>query len=195
MRRPSHAAALWSASALIWLAASCLPATAQDKFPSRAIQYRFALPGGRGVGHLASPARRAPRRAARHPVRHREPADRRRRRSRQGRARLAAGRPYAGAAVERHRGQRRAVQEAALRPACGFRPRSGGISDFSYVFLTNAKSELRTLQDVIAAARANPGKLNFGTAAAGTSPNSRRCCFARSPASISRWCRSAARPT
>ena len=47
----------------------------------------------------------------------------------------------------------------------------GGISDFSYVFLTNAKSELRTLQDVIAAARANPGKLNFGTAAAGTSPN------------------------
>src|SRR5581483_2525172 len=44
-------------------------------------------------------------------------------------------------------------------------------SDFSYVFLTNAKSKLHTLQDVVAAARANPGKLNFGTAAAGTSPH------------------------
>ncbi len=47
----------------------------------------------------------------------------------------------------------------------------GGVSDFSYVFLTNAKSKLNTLQDVVAAARANPGKLNFGTAAAGTSPH------------------------
>jgi tripartite-type tricarboxylate transporter receptor subunit TctC len=47
----------------------------------------------------------------------------------------------------------------------------GGVSDFSYVFLTNAKSNLRSLADVVAAARANPGKLNFGTAAAGTSPH------------------------
>ena len=47
----------------------------------------------------------------------------------------------------------------------------GGISDFSYIFLTNAKSNLRSLQDVIAAARAKPGALYFGTAASGTSPH------------------------
>jgi tripartite-type tricarboxylate transporter receptor subunit TctC len=46
----------------------------------------------------------------------------------------------------------------------------GGVSDFAYIFLTNAKSDLRTLADVVAAARAKPGALNFGTAAAGTSP-------------------------
>jgi tripartite-type tricarboxylate transporter receptor subunit TctC len=47
----------------------------------------------------------------------------------------------------------------------------GGVSDFSYIFLTNSKSDLRSVQDLIAAARAKPGVLNFGTAAAGTSPN------------------------
>ena len=46
----------------------------------------------------------------------------------------------------------------------------GGVSEFSYVFLTNAKSGLSSLQDVIGAARARPGAINFGTAAAGTSP-------------------------
>lgn len=44
-----------------------------------------------------------------------------------------------------------------------------GISDFAYVFVTPADSRYRTLQDVIAAAKANPGKLTFGTSAAGTS--------------------------
>jgi tripartite-type tricarboxylate transporter receptor subunit TctC len=44
----------------------------------------------------------------------------------------------------------------------------GGVSDFSYVFLTNAKSNLRSLADVIAAARANPGKLNVGTTTVGS---------------------------
>ena len=44
-----------------------------------------------------------------------------------------------------------------------------GISDFAYIFVTPSGSRYRSLQEVIAAARANPGKLNFGTSAAGTS--------------------------
>lgn len=47
----------------------------------------------------------------------------------------------------------------------------GGISDFSYILLTSTKSQLRSLPDVIAAARARPGTLNFGTSASGTSPH------------------------
>ena len=44
-----------------------------------------------------------------------------------------------------------------------------GLSDFAYVFVTPSGSRHRTLQDIIAAATANPGKLTFGTSAAGTS--------------------------
>jgi tripartite-type tricarboxylate transporter receptor subunit TctC len=55
-------------------------------------------------------------------------------------------------------------------PIADFTP-IGSVSDFSYIFLTNAKSNLRSVQDLIAAARAKPGAMNFGTAAAGTSPN------------------------
>src|SRR5262249_57418197 len=44
-----------------------------------------------------------------------------------------------------------------------------GVSDFEYLFVTNAESKYRSLQDFISAARANPGKLNVGTANAGTS--------------------------
>jgi tripartite-type tricarboxylate transporter receptor subunit TctC len=44
-----------------------------------------------------------------------------------------------------------------------------GVSDFEYLFVTNSESKYRTLQDFIDAARKNPGKLNVGTANAGTS--------------------------
>lgn len=55
-------------------------------------------------------------------------------------------------------------------PIADFVPISG-MSDFAYVFLTNSESKLRSVPDVMAAARAKPGALNFGTAAAGTSPH------------------------
>lgn len=44
-----------------------------------------------------------------------------------------------------------------------------GISDFEYLFVTNAKSRFATLKDFMAEARAKPGTLNVGTSAAGTS--------------------------
>jgi len=44
-----------------------------------------------------------------------------------------------------------------------------GVSDFEYLFVTNSESKYRTLPDFIEAARKNPGKLNVGTANAGTS--------------------------
>jgi tripartite-type tricarboxylate transporter receptor subunit TctC len=44
-----------------------------------------------------------------------------------------------------------------------------GVSDFEYLFVTNAESKYRTLPDFIETARKNPGKLNVGTANAGTS--------------------------
>ena len=121
MRRPLHPAALWAASALGWLAASSLPALSQDKFPSRAIRIVSPFPAG-AVSDI-SLRLLAERLAARlgTQIRHREPADRRRRCGSQGRALLASGRAHARAIVERHRGQRRPVQETALRSAGGFR--------------------------------------------------------------------------
>jgi tripartite-type tricarboxylate transporter receptor subunit TctC len=54
-------------------------------------------------------------------------------------------------------------------PLTDFAPISG-LSDFAYVFLTNVGSKLGSVADVRSAARARPGTLNFGTAAAGTTP-------------------------
>ena len=45
-----------------------------------------------------------------------------------------------------------------------------GMSDFAYLFLTNYDSGLHTLQEFLTAAKAQPGKLNVGTSAAGTTP-------------------------
>lgn len=45
------------------------------------------------------------------------------------------------------------------------------IGAFDLVFAVNAESEYKTLQDVIKAAKANPGKLNLGTIAAGSTQN------------------------
>lgn len=45
-----------------------------------------------------------------------------------------------------------------------------GMSDFAYLFLTNYGSSLHTMQDLLATAKAQPGKLNVGTSAAGTTP-------------------------
>jgi tripartite-type tricarboxylate transporter receptor subunit TctC len=58
--------------------------------------------------------------------------------------------------------------------AQGFDPRKDtkpivGVSEFAYLFVTNANSSFKTLQDVISAARAKPGTLNVGTSSAGTS--------------------------
>lgn len=44
-----------------------------------------------------------------------------------------------------------------------------GVSEFAYLFVTNATSPYRTLQDLIAAARQKPGTLIIGTSSAGTS--------------------------
>jgi len=44
-----------------------------------------------------------------------------------------------------------------------------GISEFAYLFVTNANSRFKTLQDVIAAAKAKPGSITIGTSGAGTS--------------------------
>jgi putative tricarboxylic transport membrane protein len=47
---------------------------------------------------------------------------------------------------------------------------SSGMSGFAYLFLTNYESSLHTMQDFLAAAKEQPGKLNVGTSAAGTTP-------------------------
>ena len=44
-----------------------------------------------------------------------------------------------------------------------------GVSEFAYLFVTNANSPFKTLQDAIAAARAKPNTLVIGTSSAGTS--------------------------
>jgi tripartite-type tricarboxylate transporter receptor subunit TctC len=54
-------------------------------------------------------------------------------------------------------------------PLTDFVPVSG-MSDFAYLFLTNYDSNLHTLQDFLTAAKEQPGKLNVGTSAAGTTP-------------------------
>jgi tripartite-type tricarboxylate transporter receptor subunit TctC len=54
-------------------------------------------------------------------------------------------------------------------PLTDFVPISG-MSDFAYLFLTNYGSSLQTMADLLAAAKAHPGKLNVGTSAAGTTP-------------------------
>ena len=130
----------------------------------------LAIPGGRGVGYFASPARRRlveP--LGTQIVIENQPTG----------GGVAAAKAVLSSPPDGHTlallSNATAVSAALFKklpydPLADFVP-VGGISDFSYVFLTNAKSELRTLQDVIAAARANPGELNFGTAAAGTSPN------------------------
>ena len=157
--------------------------------------HRLAVPGGRGLGYFAPPARRAARRTARHPDRHREPADRRRRCGSQGRARLAAGRPHARALVERHRGQRRAVQETALRPACGFR---AGRRHQRFLLCVPHQCQVGAAHSAgrdRGGARQS-GQAQFRHRRRGYEPQPHgAACFARSPASISRWCRFAARPT
>ncbi len=54
-------------------------------------------------------------------------------------------------------------------PLTDFVPISG-MSDFAYLFLTNYGSSLHTMADFLAVAKAQPGKLNVGTSAAGTTP-------------------------
>jgi tripartite-type tricarboxylate transporter receptor subunit TctC len=44
-----------------------------------------------------------------------------------------------------------------------------GISEFAYLFVVNENSKYRTLQEIIAAAKAKPNSLNIGTSSVGTS--------------------------
>ena len=44
----------------------------------------------------------------------------------------------------------------------------GGFAQFQYVFVVSASSQIKTLADLIAVGRAQPGKLTFGTTGAGT---------------------------
>jgi tripartite-type tricarboxylate transporter receptor subunit TctC len=44
----------------------------------------------------------------------------------------------------------------------------GGFAQFQYVFVVSASSPIKTLADLIAVGRAQPGKLTFGTTGAGT---------------------------
>ena len=55
-------------------------------------------------------------------------------------------------------------------PLVDFTPISG-MSDFDYILLVNYQSKFKSLKDFVEAARAQPGKLNVGTAAPGTTPN------------------------
>jgi tripartite-type tricarboxylate transporter receptor subunit TctC len=58
-------------------------------------------------------------------------------------------------------------------PLADFVPVSG-LSDFAYVLLTGTGSRFTSMTDVLAAARARPGTLNFGTAAGRNHPLSHR---------------------
>lgn len=60
-------------------------------------------------------------------------------------------------------------QKMPFDPLTDFVPISG-MSDFAYLFLTNYGSGLHTMAEFLAAAKAQPGKLNVGTSAAGTTP-------------------------
>jgi len=60
-------------------------------------------------------------------------------------------------------------QHMPFDPLTDFVPISG-MSDFAYLFLTNYGSSLHTMAEFLAAAKAQPGKLNVGTSAAGTTP-------------------------
>jgi tripartite-type tricarboxylate transporter receptor subunit TctC len=55
-------------------------------------------------------------------------------------------------------------------PVTDFAPIST-VAYFDLLIVTGAQSELRTLNDVLAAARDNPGKLNIGTISAGSTQN------------------------
>lgn len=44
----------------------------------------------------------------------------------------------------------------------------GGFAQFQYVFVVSAASQIKTLPELIAAGRSQPGKLSFGTTGAGT---------------------------
>jgi len=54
-----------------------------------------------------------------------------------------------------------------------------GVSEFSYLFVTNATSSYKTLQDVISTAKSKPGTLPSEPPALGRAIISRRCCSNR----------------
>lgn len=58
----------------------------------------------------------------------------------------------------------------AFDPVRDFVPVSG-LGVFDFLFVTGAKSPFKTLGDIIAEAKANPGTLNIGTISAGSSQN------------------------
>ena len=58
-------------------------------------------------------------------------------------------------------------KQSAVRPGEGFRA-DLGVGNFELVFAANADSPYKTLADLLKAARAQPGKLNIGTIAVGS---------------------------
>ena len=55
-------------------------------------------------------------------------------------------------------------------PVRSFTPISG-VSTSPYLVLVNASSPIRTIADLVAHAKANPGKINYGSSGAGTGPH------------------------
>ena len=55
-------------------------------------------------------------------------------------------------------------------PVTSFTPISG-VSTSPYLVLVNAASPIRTIADLVAHAKANPGKINYGSSGAGTGPH------------------------
>lgn len=55
-------------------------------------------------------------------------------------------------------------------PVTSFTPISG-VSRSPYLILVNASSPVKTIADLIANAKANPGKINYGSSGAGTGPH------------------------
>ena len=107
---------------LLGLALPQRQASAETKYPSKAVRIVVAVRCRRRCRHYGAHRCGTAWRQARGPLLRREPAWRRRHRRGSNGHFLSARWTYAGVAVERNRGQRLVVQQAAVRSAEGFRP-------------------------------------------------------------------------
>ena len=145
-------------------------AWAQGKYPERPIKLMVRVLGRRRERRRRPPMGRAGEAAARHGL-CREPGRRQRHdRDRRGRARRA-GRPHDPARQHQHDGaQPDDHGQGALRPVKDFVPIAIlCVSTTSIV--VHASVPAKTLKELIAYAKANPGKLSYGSAGTGTMSN------------------------